>query len=302
MLPDDRMDTYGSRHGSGSRRKRRSGVSKRAITTVSAFLAVLAAVGVVMVAKARSSDSTQLSRKPDKPAAAAIAPPKSWKLTFSSDFSGSTLDSKVWATCYPWSPGGCTNFGNNGEEKEWYQPSQVQVNGGVLHLVAKRQPTAGRAQNGTPREYACRSGMVTTDPGFRFTYGYVQVVARVAFGTGLWSAFWLAAANRQWPPEIDLLEHWGTHPFAKVYLHSKSGPRQGGPVKTPNIATGWHTFTLYWTKSRLSWYYDGYRMLSTTSGIPRQAMYFIANLAVYNAGRGGCSGSLDIKSVKVWQP
>jgi hypothetical protein len=31
-------------------------------------------------------------------------------------------------------------------------------------------------------------------------------------------------------------------------------------------------------------------------------MYLIANLAVDNAQAGGCSGSLQVKSVKIWQP
>jgi beta-glucanase (GH16 family) len=176
------------------------------------------------------------------------------------------------------------------------------VKNGVLHLVAERQPTVGRNQEGTTMKYACRSGIITTYPGFRFKYGYIQITARIPYGTGLWPAFWLAAANQQWPPEIDILEHWESDPVAKVFLHPKQGPVQGGAFKTPNLSKGWHNLTLYWTKSRLTWYSDGRQALTTSTGIPQQAMYFIANLAVFNARPGGCSGSVLIKSVKVWQP
>jgi beta-glucanase (GH16 family) len=234
---------------------------------------------------------------------AVIAAPKSWKLTFDSAFSGSQLDSSVWGTCYPWAAGGCTNYGNtNDQDREWYQASQDQVSGGILHLVAQREPTLGVSQNGAPKEYACRSGIVTTYPSLRFEYGYVQITAKIPFDKGLWPAFWLAAANLRWPPEIDILEHWWTAPYGKVYLHPTAGPRQGGAVNLPDLAAGWHTFSIEWTKSRLTWYYDGSQILTTTTGVPQQAMYLIANLADDNTSPGTCSGSLLIKSVKVWQP
>ena len=111
-----------------------------------------------------------------------------WRPAFTADFSGSRLNTSVWATCYPWmdTPSGCTNFGNT--EYEWYLPGQDQVSGGVLHLVAQRTPTPGMTADGTPKAYSCRSGMVTTYPGFRFQYGYVQVVAQIPNGPGLWPA------------------------------------------------------------------------------------------------------------------
>jgi serralysin len=179
---------------------------------------------------------------------------------------------------------------------------QDQVRNGILELSAQREPTEGLTQKGSPEEYSCRSGMVTSYPSFKFQYGYVQVTAKMTSGTGLWPAFWLAASNEQWPPEIDILEHWGNATNAKIYLHPLSGVRQGGLVTTPNLLTGWHTFSVYWTKSSLRWYYDGHQVAATTTAIPQQSMYFIANLAVYDATPGGCSGTLQIKSVKVWQP
>ena len=147
------------------------------------------------------------------------------------------------------------------------------------------------------RQLSQRAGLPTWDRP-----ASACLASRIPYGTGLWPGFWLAAANQQWPPEIDILEHWGTDPVAKVYLHPKQGPMQGGPFTVPNLSKGWHTFTLYWTKSRLIWYYDGRQVMTTSTGIPQQTMYFIADLAVFNAQPGGCSGSLLIKSVKVWQP
>lgn len=234
--------------------------------------------------------------------AARTGPPASWKLVFNSDFSASsTLNSSIWGRCYPVAPNGCTNYAT-GTEREWYLPSQDHVSGGVLHMVAKREPTSGWNSMGKPKQYACRSGMVTTYPGFHFEYGYLQVTARIPFAYGLWPALWLAAANGKWPPEIDILEHWDSSGQAKVYLHPLSGIRQGGPFPAPGINVGWHTFSISWTRTRLSWIVDGRVVLSTTVGIPHQSMYFIADLADVHNPYQGCSGSLDIKSVKVWQP
>ena len=230
-------------------------------------------------------------------------PPNSWILKFDSTFQGNQLESRVWDTCYPWATSGCTNTGNvTDPEQEWYLSSQNQVSDGILHLVARREPTRGVNQQGKPKEFACRSGMVTTYPSLRFKYGYIQIAAKIPFGKGLWPALWLAAANQQWPPEVDILEHWHSESTSGVYLHPVTGARQGGAVKTPTLSTGWHTFGLYWTKTRLVWYYDGSQLFATSTGVPQQDMYFIANLAVDDASPGGCSGSLLIKSVKVWQP
>lgn len=231
--------------------------------------------------------------------------PAGWNLTFSSDFSGTALDTSVWATCYYYaSSGGCTNFGSNGEEKEWYLPSQVQVSDGALHLIAQQESTAGTTSSGQPETYACRSGMVTTNPGFNFEYGLVQVVARIPYNTDLWPALWLAASDHDWPPEIDILEHWGAEDNAGIYLHPATGARQGGrfPLDS-DLSQGWHTFTLSWTPTRLTWWYDGQEMFTTTTGIPQQAMYLIMNVAeTATTGPGSCTGTMDVQSVKVWQP
>jgi beta-glucanase (GH16 family) len=294
------------------------GGRQRLVTVFSAILALGAigaaavVVGAGVVAKgskgaaaqsAAAGPSATAPLTPDPTTKVTVTPPRGWKLAFNSSFAtASTLNASAWATCYWWAPGGCTNFGNSGE-KEWYQPSQVTVSNGMLHLVAQHTPTQGLAANGKPKEYACRSGMVTTMPGFNFKYGMVQMVARLPYSKGLWSAFWLAATNKQWPPEVDVFEHWDTDPRAKVYLHPLSGIRQGGYVPTPgNLGKGWHTFTLNWTKSSLTWYIDGYRVLGTKVGVPQQTMYLVANVADTSTDADACAGTMLIKSVKVWQP
>ena len=153
-----------------------------------------------------------------------VTPPQG-EPVFSTTFTGKRLDTSVWSTCYPeftgvmGARGGCRNFGNP-EETEWYLPSQDKVFGGVLHLVAQRLPTEGTASlNGTPKQYDCRSGMITSFPSLKFKYGFIQVVAKVPHAPALWPALWSAAANEAYPPEIDMVESWGVNKLTASYLH-----------------------------------------------------------------------------------
>jgi beta-glucanase (GH16 family) len=242
------------------------------------------------------------------------------KPEFSATFTGSKLNTSVWATCYPYPsdvfPSGCTNFGNAGKESEWYTPSQVQVRNGTLNLIAERVPTAGSAANGSPLTYGCRSGMITSYPGFQFEYGYVQIVARFPGGFGLWPALWLAAGNLQWPPEMDIMEAWlGQTPnytYASAYFHfstpTDTDDQIKGVISPPSLAIGWHTFALSWTPTQITWLLDGKVILTASQYIPHQKMFLIANLAEYittivpYVEPGECNGDMQIRSVAVWAP
>jgi beta-glucanase (GH16 family) len=266
-------------------------------------------------AKAKAKTAAKPSSKPkatpaakktaaasSKAAPGLLTVPAGWKLAFDPSFAGSQLSS-TWSTCYDWATPsvGCTN--NPTAEKEWYIPSQVSVGGGTLNLTAKQETTQGLDPSGAPKTFTCRSGMVSSKPGFNFTYGLIQVSAKLPFGPGLWPALWLAATSDQWPPELDIMEHWYSEPQAKVYDHTIGKQYIGGPVPTPgDLSASFHTYSLLWTKDRVTWYLDGAQVFTTTSYVPQQAMYFIANVADDSTAAGACTGTMEIQSVKVWQP
>jgi beta-glucanase (GH16 family) len=218
-----------------------------------------------------------------------------WQLAFDGEFGGSSLNTSQWDTCYPGDDqSGCTN-GGNGNEFEWYVPGQVSVGGGTLNLTATSTSVQGDGQT-----YPCKSGMVTTGQSFNFQYGYVQVEAKLPINTGMWPALWLNPSNGDWPPEIDIMEHWTTYDYYGAYLHSAAGPIVENDHVDLADDTGWHTFSVMWTSDRITWYLDGQQVLTTTQYVPQQAMYFIANVA--NSVNGpGCSGTMQISSVKIWQ-
>jgi beta-glucanase (GH16 family) len=289
----------------GPGRRHRGALSALATFLVIAVTVLVAACTAPPSTPAATAGQATHATVPTEPAAAPggpVAVPPNSKPTFTTNFPGTTLDTSTWAECYPWSPAppGCSNFGNS-DEREWYLPSQVHVANGALALVAQRTPTAGSDVNGNPMTYTCRSGMVTTYPSVHFTYGVVQVTARLPFGKGLWPAIWLIPADGSWPPEIDIVEHWDTQSTAKATLHyGKQNAQQRGTVPFPQADQGWHTYTLYWTQSRITIYYDNTLALTTTKNIPHQAMYLLLDLADENATPGSCSGTMYVKSVNIW--
>jgi beta-glucanase (GH16 family) len=279
-------------------------------------LAMAAGLGVGISAGLSGHAGPEAAPKPVKhepqqtPGQALTPPLPHLHLAFDGTFSGTQLDPAVWTTCYPQfdEMTGCTNFGNF-QEVEWYQPSQAQVSNGILQLIASPMPTLGTSSTGAPKIYPYRSAMITTFSSFRFTYGYVQMVAKLPLGDEFWPALWMLPVNGLALPEIDIVEKASPDPRnAGVFYHPVSGKPQGYVVPTGDLSVGWHTFGLNWEPSLLTWFIDGQPVLTVTTNVPDQPMYLLDTLAATNYvpvclthPTASCTGSMDIKSIRVWQ-
>jgi len=226
-------------------------------------------------------------------------------LAFDPTFSGSTLDTTTWDTCYAYfvPASGCTNFGNPIRDA-WYLPSGARVSGGALHLVATAKPTRGHTKSGSPLTYPYTSGMVTTMKSFSFTYGYVQIQAEIPGGTGTWPALWLLPKNQAWPPEIDIMENFGSaHTIRTTLFWSAPGAvkfAHKGSQSSADLTAGYHTYGLLWRPHSLTWYLDGQVVQRYTgSHVPSQPMYLLANLAI--DGRAASGSTFSIRSVEVYR-
>jgi beta-glucanase (GH16 family) len=235
--------------------------------------------------------------------AASSGPTAGLTLAFTANFGGNALNTSQWDTCYLWfTPStGCTNYGNS-QEEEWYLPSQDQVSGGELQMVASATPTAGTTKTGASKTYPYRSGMVTTDNSFSFTYGYVQIVAKLPGGSGTWPALWLVPKATVWPPEIDIMENWGTPTtFRGTYHWTTKNPRQQGyTIQTGvDLADSFNTYGLLWQPGALTWYFDTKAVASYSgAGVSTIPMFLIANLAI--DGTAPSPSDFDLKSVQVY--
>ncbi|MFC1438725.1 glycoside hydrolase family 16 protein [Streptacidiphilus sp. N1-10] len=238
------------------------------------------------------------------------AAPGPWHAVFQDDFTGSALDTSRWTTCYDWNVAGCTNAGNH--ESEWYLPSQVTVDQGLLSLTAQRQATTG--SDGL--HYPWRSGMVSTGrdswdatPRHTFTYGYFAARLRIPAGAGFFPAFWLMPASRTTPPELDVVEFIGTTLSATMTVHwtgpggddLHEGRRFTGPS---DFSAGYHVFALDWEKTSLTWYIDGVARLTLKEHVPDVPMEVLLTLAVgypHPPAAGQESAVLRADWIRVWQ-
>jgi hypothetical protein len=222
-------------------------------------------------------------------------------LAFDQTFNGSRLNTSIWSTCY--SAIVCTNYGN-GDEDEWYQRSGDVVSGGALHLVATEMPTKGKSSSGGSETFAYRSGMVTTKKSFNFTYGYVQVEAQDPGGIGTWPALWLLPKSGTWPPEVDIMENWGTTNSMQTTYHwgTAEAPQQAAQPETTrsNLVSSYHTYGVLWEPGSLTWYLDG-KVIDRYKGstVSSQPMYFLADLAIDGPAASG--SSFNIRSIQIYE-
>ncbi|HSD83586.1 MAG TPA: glycoside hydrolase family 16 protein [Anaerolineae bacterium] len=163
-------------------------------------------------------------------------PASDWLLTFSDEFSGTTLNHNTWATEYgfdtdcvvdtpppPATPTYCNR--SNNDEKEWYVDDAPRVENGVLKLEARKECLSDQSSTNYP-PYSCDnfpylSGMVSTHDRFSQLYGYFEARIKLLDIQGFWPAFWLIPQLPHppspdieffWPPEVDIMESRGQEP------------------------------------------------------------------------------------------
>ncbi len=205
-----------------------------------------------------------------------------YRLVWSDEFEGDRLDPSAWN----YETGHIRNH-----ELQWYTDdgSNVLVKDGCLMLLAK--------SHGPQAPHAYTSASITTQHKRSFTYGIVEMRARLPYGKGIWPAFWMmgdqpdaAMGAYRWPDcgEIDIMEmvgggrqadatvygtlHWGT---LEPYAHF-SNDQQGEPHRftLPHgiFADGFHVFSLEWTPQRMAWHVDDQQFLECAIDRPGMEM------------------------------
>ena len=165
-------------------------------------------------------------------------------LVFSDEFdvNGSPDDSK-----WGYDIGTGDNGWGNGE-KEYYtnRSENVIVEDGFLKITAIKENYEGSQYTST---------RMLTEGKFEFTYGKVEVRAKLPFGEGTWPAIWMLGSNIRtvgWPAcgEIDIMEHWGHNQgTAQSALHTPSSygntTNHGGQY-IEDISTEFHIYAVEW--------------------------------------------------------
>jgi beta-glucanase (GH16 family) len=195
---------------------------------------------------------------------------------FRDDFSGTALDTTKWRPNWFGTSDGAVTKPVYTEEQGCYDPAQVSVGGGYLHLNAVAR--ACRATNGITYPYA--SGLVSTKDHFTFTYGYIEARLWLPPGSGAirnWPAFWADGVGAH-PANGELDAFEGLAGRACWHFHSTGG-EPGGCSSKANPA-GWHTYGAEWRPGVVTFFYDGLQVGRITSGITSSPMYLILNLGL----------------------
>lgn len=219
--------------------------------------------------------------------------PQDWVLTFADEFDGGALDLAKWSPRDPWKE-------TRNREVHGYSPESVQVNGGMLHILAAR----GRAG-----DYI--SGIVTTFGVFQQTYGRFEVRCRIPAGRGLRPGFFLMPVPAGSLPTIEVFQAIGSAP-TKAYFTNRWGSEQtersyGESFAVPDLSRGFHTIALEWERDSLRWFVDGKEKFQSADGVPRQPMYLMLDLGVGGKMANlpddatAFPASFDIDSVHVYQ-
>ncbi|MFI0428281.1 glycoside hydrolase family 16 protein [Mariniflexile sp. HMF6888] len=152
----------------------------------------------------------------------------------------------------------------NGEKQHYTdRANNVYVSNGTLKIVAKKETyTYGNST----KEYT--SARLITKDRVEFTYGRVDVRAKLPKGDGTWPAIWMLGANIDtvgWPAcgEIDIMEHWGHKPgivSSATHTTACSGGCTDvsvGSSTLPDYGTEFHIYSLEWNKNELKFLIDG---------------------------------------------
>lgn len=204
---------------------------------------------------------------------------------------------------------GDNGWGNSEKQNYTNAASNVVVQGGNLKITAKKEASGG---------FNYSSARLKSEGKYDFTYGKVEVRAKLPSGGGTWPAIWMLGANyatNAWPAcgEIDIMEHVGNsqnliHGTLHYPGHS-GGSANTGSKTIPNVSTEFHVYKVIWSPASVKIYVDTELIHSVPNDatLPFNKDFFL----ILNVAMGGTFGgaidpaftqsSMEIDYVRVYQ-
>jgi beta-glucanase (GH16 family) len=227
-----------------------------------------------------------------------------WKLAWSDEFNGSTIDSSKWVL-----ETGGGGWGN--DELEYYttRPQNSFVKDGHLVIHAQQEHFAG--PDGVSRDFT--SARMKTQGKFSQTYGRYEAMIKIPRGQGIWPAFWMLGDDIEksgWPAsgEIDIMENIGKEPtLVHGTIHGPGYSGDKGPSASfalpgnDRFADDFHLYAIEWEPNVVRFYVDSHLYSTRTpADLPKGAkwvydhpFFLLLNVAV----GGGWPGNPDATSV-----
>jgi beta-glucanase (GH16 family) len=174
------------------------------------------------------------------------------------EFDRPALDTNKWIIGMSWW---------RGRQPAWFNPTNVSVSRGRLHLSMRKEPVPAEMEKHGYRDYTSAALHTRARAG----YGYYEVKAR-PMNSGGSSSFWFQQEDRAkhpgWSTEIDVFELCGkSAKYERKYnmnAHVFSTPQQkrhwsvGGEWDAAwRFVDDFHVFGFEWTADELRWFVDG---------------------------------------------
>jgi beta-glucanase (GH16 family) len=183
-------------------------------------------------------------------------PDTAWVLVWSDEFDSPEIDESKWSYDI-----GTGDWGWGNNEQQYYTSNSNNsfIEDGKLIIQALLQNYGGANYTS--------ARMVTRDQG-DWTYGRIEIRAKLPGGVGTWPAIWMLPTDwvyGGWPysGEIDIMEHVGFEPnvihgtaHTEVYNWWNGIPPPGGSIYVNGAISGFHDYTLEWDEDYLKWYVD----------------------------------------------
>ncbi|MBX9887712.1 MAG: family 16 glycosylhydrolase [Flavobacteriaceae bacterium] len=225
-------------------------------------------------------------------------------LKFSDEFN---VDGAPDATKWSYDLGtGDNGWGNSESQSYTNAADNVIVSGGNLKITAKKVGSS------------YTSARLKTENKYEFTYGKVEVRAKLTTGAGTWPAIWMLGENyatNAWPNcgEIDIMEYKGSQPttiYGSLHYPGNFGGNANTATTTiANAASQFHIYKTIWSPASVKIYVDDvlFHTVANTASLPFNKDFFL----ILNVAMGGTFGgaidpaftqsSMEIDYVRVYQ-
>ncbi|HEY8941580.1 MAG TPA: family 16 glycosylhydrolase [Cellvibrio sp.] len=207
-----------------------------------------------------------------------------WKLVWSDEFNGATIDTSKWSF-----EKNCWGGGNNEQQCYTDRPVNSYVSDGVLTILAQREDFTGsdnaEGEGTGTKKLPYTSARLRTKNIAEWTFGRFEIRAKLPFGQGTWPAIWMLPTNSPYGTwassgEIDIMEAVnlkvvtnGSAPEANVHGTLHYGRNWPGNVNAgaayalpgnANPADDFHTYAVEWEEGEIRWYVDGVHFATQT--------------------------------------
>jgi beta-glucanase (GH16 family) len=197
----------------------------------------------------------------------------------------------------------------NGEQQHYTNRIEnSSVNNGFLDITAIKESFTDQGQT---KQYTS----ARLNSKFAFTYGRVDVRAKLPFGDGTWPAIWTLGKNINedggfwdsqygtvgWPAcgELDIMEH-GLHPTNQVSVAIHTPSSYGSTVNTSiqplaDVANDFHVYSMNWSPDQITFLIDGVGFYTYNPAVKNDDTwpFYLEQYLLLNIAMGGNGGAID---------